>query len=610
MLIDQTQKTAIEHHRGPMLVLAGPGSGKTLVITRRTKWLIEEADVHPGKILVVTFTRAAAKEMRERFDRLMNGRHLPVSFGTFHAIFFTVLKYACHYTVESILTEEEKVDILRDLLIQADVELQDARDMISNIAGEISQVKGDLVELQYFYPTSCAKETFDEIYKAYEQKLRRLRKIDYDDMLIQTYSLFKRNPEVLKVWQQKYQYILIDEFQDINRIQYEIIRMMTKPEDNLFVVGDDDQSIYRFRGARPEILLGFTKDYPDAKTVILDKNYRSTGNIVKRAGALIRNNQDRYAKDIQAFRSEGNEVTVKAFKKPVEQNLKIIRELVDLHEQEGRSWQEMAVIFRTNGQMAGMIEQMMTYNVPFVLKDSPPNIYRHWIAQDIFAYMRIAFGENRREDYLRIINRPNRFVSRNCIDTDPVIFQNIADFYEDKEWMLERLEQFQYDVYMLSSMGPYAAIRYIRSAIGYDDYLKEYAASKRISLDDLMNIMDELTEHSHAYETWESWFQAINTYSEKLKLLYRAKTDQGDGVRLLTMHGSKGLEYDTVFIPDANDGIVPHKKAMTDAEKEEERRMFYVAMTRAKNDLRIYFTRQRFGKNAEMSPYVREFLDF
>ncbi len=593
-----------------MLVLAGPGSGKTLVITRRTKWLIEEAHVRPGKILVVTFTRAAAREMRERFDKLMNGVHLPVSFGTFHAIFFTVLKYSCNYTVESILTEEEKLEILRDLLIQAHVEMQDARDMIGNIAGEISQVKGDLVELQYFYPTSCAKEIFDEIYTGYEQKLRRLHKIDYDDMLIQTYSLFKRNPEALKAWQEKYDYILIDEFQDINRIQYEIIRMMAKSQDNLFVVGDDDQSIYRFRGARPEILLGFTKDYPEAKTVILDKNYRSTGSIVKSAGMLIKNNQDRYAKNIQAFRGDGDNIIVKAFKKPAEQNIKIIRELVDLHEQEGRPWQDMALIFRTNGQMSGMIEQMMTYNVPFVLKDSPPNIYRHWIAQDIFAYMRIAFGENKREDYLRIINRPNRFVARNCIDTDPVIFQNISDFYEDKEWMLERLEQFQYDVYMLSSMAPYAAIRYIRNAIGYDEYLKEYAALKHISYDDLMNIMEELTEHSHAYETWEAWFGAIAVYTEKLKMIYRAKMDHGDGVRLLTMHGSKGLEYDTVFIPDANDGIMPHKKAMTDAEQEEERRMFYVAMTRAKNDLRVYFTRQRFGKTAKMSPYVREFLDF
>lgn len=610
MSVDAAQKQAIEHNQGPMLVLAGPGSGKTLVITRRTQWLIQKAGVAPGNILVVTFTRAAAGEMRSRFDRLMDGRHLPVSFGTFHAIFFTILKYAYKYKVENILSEDEKYAILRDIIHQIDVEMDDEKDFVMDIAGEISRVKGDMISLEHFYPVNCAKDVFEEIYKAYAAKLGRMRRLDYDDMLVQTWQLFKKYPDILAAWQKKYTYILIDEFQDINRVQYEIIRMLAMPENNLFVVGDDDQSIYKFRGAKPEILLGFTRDYPEAKMTVLNTNYRSTGAVVKRAEALIKNNEHRYAKDMTAAREMGEEVLVKAFQKPADQYLKMIREIVDIHEQKEVPWEEIAVIFRTNVQMSGFVEQLMVYNVPFVMKDSVPNIYQHWIGKDIFAYMNIAFGGNSRSDYLRIINRPNRFISRSYLDEDPVNLANVKDYLENREWMVERIEQMEYDFYMLSSMGPYPAIQYIRNSIGYDNYLKEYGASRGIKSEDLLEVLDELMDKSHAYKTWEEWFEAIDQYSETLKIRSRQRFEETEGIRLLTMHGAKGLEYDLVYIPDANQGIAPHKKALTESDKEEERRMFYVAMTRAKNNLRIYFTRERYGKAAEMSPFIGEFLDF
>ena len=610
MQVDSAQKKAIEHDRGPMLVLAGPGSGKTLVITRRTQWLIEKAGVAPGNILVVTFTRAAAGEMRSRFDRLMGGRHLPVSFGTFHAVFFTILKYAYQYKVENILTEDEKYTILRDIVHSIDFDMDDEKDFLMNIAGEISRVKGDMMPLEHFYSVNCSKDVFDEIYEAYNKKLQRMRRLDYDDMLVQTWQLFKDHPDILKAWQKKYTYILIDEFQDINRIQYEIIRMLAKQEDNLFVVGDDDQSIYRFRGAKPEILLGFTKDYPEAKLTVLNHNYRSTGAIVKRAETLIRHNEQRYEKNMKAARDMGEEVLVKAFVKPTDQYLKMIREIVDMHEKKDIPWEEIAIIFRTNVQMSGLVEQLMVYNVPFVMKDSVPNIYQHWIAKDIFAYMNISFGENRREEYLRIINRPNRYISRSYLDEDPVNLNNVKDYLENCDWMLERVEQLEYDLYMLASMGPYAAIQYIRQSIGYDEYLKEYAAYRGIKSEDLLEVLDELMDKSHAYKTWDEWFKAIDQYSETLKFRSRQKFEESEGIRLLTMHGAKGLEYDVVYIPDANVGMMPHKKALTASDQEEERRMFYVAMTRAKNELRIYFTRERYGKAAEMSPFIGEFLAF
>ena len=463
--------------------------------------------------------------------------------------------------------------------------------------------------LEHFYSANCSKDVFEEIYRGYEQKLRRMRRLDYDDMLVQTWQLFKERPDILLAWQKKYTYILIDEFQDINRIQYEVIRMLAKPENNLFVVGDDDQSIYRFRGAKPDILLGFTKDYPEAKMTVLNKNYRSTGAIVSRAEGLIRHNEHRYAKHMTAVREQGSEILVKAFQKPADQYLKMIREIVDLR-REGVAWEQIAVIFRTNIQMSGLVEQLMVYNVPFVMRDSVPNIYEHWIARDIFAYMNIAFGSNSRADYLRIINRPNRYISRAYFDEEIVNLANVKDYLENREWMLERVEQLEYDLYMMASMGPYPAIQYIRHSIGYDDYLKSYAMDRGIKSDDLLEVLDELMDKSHAYKTWEEWFRAMEQYAETLKIRSRQKFEASEGIRLLTMHGAKGLEYEVVYIPDANDGLMPHKKAATESDKEEERRMFYVAMTRAKNDLRIYFTRERYGKPSEMSPFVGEFLAF
>lgn len=385
--------------------------------------------------------------------------------------------------------------------------------------------------------------------------------------------------------------------------------MLAKPENNLFVVGDDDQSIYRFRGAKPEILLGFTKDYPEAKMTVLNKNYRSTGAIVSRAEGLIRHNEHRYAKHMTAVREQGSEILVKAFQKPADQYLKMIREIVDLR-REGVAWEQIAVIFRTNIQMSGLVEQLTVYNVPFVMRDSVPNIYEHWIARDIFAYMNIAFGSNSRADYLRIINRPNRYISRAYFDEEIVNLANVKDYLENREWMLERVEQLEYDLYMMASMGPYPAIQYIRHSIGYDDYLKSYAMDRGIKSDDLLEVLDELMDKSHAYKTWEEWFRAMEQYAETLKIRSRQKFEASEGIRLLTMHGAKGLEYEVVYIPDANDGLMPHKKAATESDKEEERRMFYVAMTRAKNDLRIYFTRERYGKPSEMSPFVGEFLAF
>ena len=263
MKFNEAQEQAIRHIDGPCLVLAGPGSGKTAVITDRTRYLIEEAGIHPANILVVTFTKAAAMEMQERFRTKMQGANVPCTFGTFHSIFFWILRRAYGYTGNQIVSEEEKRKILTELVQKMELEYEDEEEFIQNLIGEITLVKSEYMPIEHYYSTTCGEAEFRQLYQSYQERIQSEGKLDFDDMLVYTYELLKERPDICRQWQEKFQYILIDEFQDINHIQYEIVRMLSGDRKNLFVVGDDDQSIYRFRGARPEIMLGFTKDYPD-----------------------------------------------------------------------------------------------------------------------------------------------------------------------------------------------------------------------------------------------------------------------------------------------------------------------------------------------------------
>ena len=261
MSLNQSQKMAVCHKDGPALVLAGPGSGKTMVITHRIKELIDTYGAAPGEILVITFTRAAAAEMKTRFDALMGGRRMPVTFGTFHSVYFRILKYAYHYDVSQIIGEEARLRLLSEELSDLEPTMaEESMDVLQEILGEISSVKNDMLSLEHYYAKSCSAEVFSRLFQAYEKRLRKENVIDFDDMLMLCYELFKARPDILGGWQRKYKYILCDEFQDINRLQYEILKLLALPENNLFIVGDDDQAIYRFRGARPELMLGFPRD--------------------------------------------------------------------------------------------------------------------------------------------------------------------------------------------------------------------------------------------------------------------------------------------------------------------------------------------------------------
>lgn len=600
-----TQRKAINHYTGPCLVLAGPGSGKTLVITHRTKNLIEQFKVNPSNILVITFTKAAAVEMQERFEKLMNGQKLPVSFGTFHAIFFKILKYAYNYRAENILREEIKFRMIKELVEKENLEIEDEKEFVASVISEISNVKGDMIDIDNYYSSNCSDEVFRRIYKNYENKLRQRNLIDFDDMLIMCYELFRARNDILSAWQKKYQFILIDEFQDINRVQYEVMKMLAAPQDNLFIVGDDDQSIYRFRGARPEIMLNVEKDYRDTVRIVLDENYRCTGAVVRASCNLISHNRNRFQKGIKAAKSEGKPVEYRGFPSCAEENKRIIEDIRNYAEHGGQ-YQNIAILFRTNIGPRFLVDKLMEYNIPFHMKDAMPNIYEHFIAKDIISYIKFAVGENTRENFLRIINKPNRYISREILRNEIVSISELMTFFTDKRWMIERLDKLQFDLRMIKQMAPYAAINYIFQGVGYEDYLEEYVDYRRMKAEELYEIRDELLQTAKEYGTFDEWFLHIENYGKELEQQAVLNNRNENAVELSTMHSAKGLEYDIVYIIDAVEGVTPHSKAVLDEDIEEERRLFYVAATRAKQELHVFWIQERFNKSVDISRFVTE----
>lgn len=606
MQFNNSQLKAVKHKSGPMLVIAGPGSGKTTVLTARIRNLIEEYSVNPANILVITFTKAAANEMKSRFNNMM-GRSTNVTFGTFHAAFFMILRAAYNYSVDSIIKEDVRQNIIKQAIERSRLEPDDLNEMVSNITGEISRVKTETIDINAYYSASCPEEEFRDIYKYYVKTLKKMGLIDFDDMLLYCHELLTTRRDILAKWQQKYQYILIDEFQDINKIQYDIIKLLAKPQDNLFIVGDDDQSIYGFRGSKPEIMLNFDKDYPDTDKVILDTNYRSTGNIVSAAGKVIAHNKVRFAKNINTVNDPGDKVDIIEFNTQAEEYEKIIDNIRKESALDG-NYSDNAVLFRTNSTAAGFVRKLVEYSVPFVTRDGVPNVFEHWIARDVITYMNIAMGSRKRSDFLQIINRPKRYIGRDYLTDAEISFDNLEKYYEDKNWMIERVDRLKYDILAMASMSPYAMINYLRKGVGYDGYLDEYAQSHNMQVRELYDVMDELMESARSFKTFNEWFAYIDEYGTKLRESYAAM-DKQNAVILTTMHSSKGLEYPVVYIIDANEEITPHKKAVFAPEIEEERRMFYVAMTRAKRRLNIYYARKRYNKEIEVSRFVKEIME-
>ena len=615
MKLNRGQDEAIKHGNGPCMVLAPPGSGKTLIVTERTRYLIEESGVRPDQILVITFTRYAAREMKERFERLTAGKNYPVTFGTFHSIFYGILKCAYGIGANNLMSEKESSVLLQEVLDQTDIEstpeVEDEEELVRELLREVGMVKNGLYHLKDFHSKYLTQDEFAEVFRSYEHQKKELKKFDFDDMLVQCYALFRKKPEILQGWQKRFQYILIDEFQDINRVQYEVIRKLAAPRYNLFVVGDDDQSIYGFRGAKPELMLYMKQEFPSLRTISLTVNYRSTEFITGAAARVILHNDTRFYKRVQSFRGRGQNVHVQEVLDEQEEAQYVTEEIQKKLDQ-GIKPGEIAVLFRAAVQARMISEILSEHRIPFEMRDYVTNFYRHFIVKDIMAYLQLAVGKRDRSLFLTICNRPLRYLARNSMENRQVNFEDLRKFYCDKDWMLDIIDQFDVDVRMMKNMAPYAAIQYIRKKIGYDDFLKEYAEKHQISWKQLMDVMAELEERSKNFKSYDEWEIHIAKYTQELEeqqaKARKIKGERENKVQLMTIHSAKGLEFEDVFVIHANEGEIPHQKAEKKDEIEEERRLFYVALTRAKNNLCISYITQKNGNGIKPSRFVEELL--
>ena len=597
------QKKAIEHGAGPLMVLAGPGSGKTFVITHRIKYLIEGPGINPAHILVVTFSRAAAKEMKDRFEKLC--KKSPVTFGTFHSVFFNLLKTAYGFGSEQIASDELRYTLIKELIKRNTIENEDINTLAGNLLNEIALVKQDNISIKNYYSNSISSDTFKKIYSDYESELEARGKLDFEDMLSLTYELLSERSDILKAVQNRYRYILVDEFQDINFLQYNIIKLMAGEKQNITVVGDDDQSIYRFRGARPEIMLGFERDFRNVKKVFLDINFRSSTQIVNASTKLISFNSKRFPKNFKAKNGDGAPVSLIEFKNPFLEVNSIIKDIKD-YIKSGQDINNIAVLYRTNLSPRLLIERLMRNNIPFTIRDAIPNLFDHWVAKDIISYIKLAINMGDKSDLLRISNKPNRYISRDSLSSSRANIETLFDYYDDKSYMIKRIVELREHLRTIKNLKPATALRYIRNVVGYDEYIEEYCDMNGVESDDCYSILGDLENSAAEYNTFNDWFVHMDEYKDEL-IEARKKSNENDkGVRLMTFHSSKGLEFDIVYIIDVNEGSVPYKKAKGVDEIEEERRMFYVAMTRARKKLFICYCVENFGKSIGKSDFVIE----
>lgn len=603
--LNTAQQKAVCHETGPMLVLAGPGSGKTTVLLCRISRLLERGLAKPQEILALTFSKAAAEEMKSRFENL-NGAS-GVSFGTFHSIFFRILRSRYGWNVEQIFQEEERRSILRNSIEAEKWDIPDLEEYISQFFSQLSLMNSELEQPNRFTPTGMPVEEFRKLYRAYEGYKERHEKLDFDDMLTQCYQLLREDAAVREYWQRKYKFILVDEFQDVNQAQFACLQILAEKHQNLFVVGDDDQSIYAFRGARPDFLLRFPTLYPAAKKVTLNTNYRSTERIVNLAERVIGNNEVRFVKNMKGIGEAGDKVTFFLAEDAAKEAAHIAEKIGRLLD-EGMPLTEIAVIYRTNLQGGAFARELYKRGIPYDLRDNSGNVYEHWVAKDLLAYLLLAENEESDSALRRILNKPKRYIGKDLLaEAETMPYTLLRSFFvcpSLKGWQEENLENLRIDLNQIRKRTPYDALKYIRKVIGYDEYLEEFAAYRRTSAQVLQEIADEIMETAKDCADVRSFREQLERLSLQMKEQSRKKGQKRNGVALMTMHGAKGLEFRAVFLPSLVEGIVPHEKGMDTVA--EERRLFYVAMTRASEKLCLSAILQRYEKERKPSRFLAE----
>ena len=613
--LNENQLKAVNHLDGPCMVLAGPGSGKTRVITYRIANMVVNKNIKPTSILAISFTKASSIEMKNRALSLSNDfRMNKVTYGTFHSVFFRILRYFENYNIESILDEKTKRIGLKNILKGLNIENADDDETIGQVINEISYVKNELMDKRDFKSEVLTNDEFIKVYNFYEEYKQQMNKIDFDDMLIKTYELLKNNKAALDRVRSVYRYILVDEFQDINKVQFEALKLIANPSNNIFVVGDEDQSIYGFRGSRPDFLLEFEEYFSNTKKVLLDINYRSKGEIINIANRLIEKNTNRYEKVIKCGQGNGAKVNYISPEDSEEEAVYIAKDIKNKVQEDYTEYTDFAVIYRTNIQSRALVDVFMDMRIPFVVKDSIVTIYDHWAAQDILAYLRIGVNPNSNKDWIRIINKPFRYISKdnlNLIKDEPDFINSLINKCDLHPKQVKTINDLDIDISYIKGLNPKNAISYIRTTLDYDRYILDYCANRKIKTNGLIEILNELESSATNFKTIQEYLEHIERV--KSEIVDNKNNKETDGVIFTTMHSAKGLEFKNVYIIGANEGTIPHEKSyeIDDEEKkndqiEEERRLMYVAITRAEENICISSPINKYGKRVSKSRFVED----
>lgn len=609
-LLNKEQKNAVTTIMGPVLCLAGPGSGKTFTLVCRLRYLIEKHCVPPDSILVLTYSKAAALSMQRRFEQAMQGKTLPVVFGTFHAICYHILKEHYHYRQNNLLSYTEKIRTLQSILRSISHQPPEEENCEA-ILGCISLFKNGKQIQDIPLPADLEADDFIQIYKEYNHLNRQRGKLDFDDMLLLCLDMFQKEPNVMAHWQKRFAYIFVDEFQDCNRIQYEMVKELAHPEENLFVVGDDDQSIYGFRGASPNIMQRFLQDFRGAERILLGSNYRSRPEIIEAAAKVISDNKNRMSKQLHAAGkverlADREVISIKCFEehrmqfKYLSDQLKVLRTQIP--------WEEMAVIFRTNQEMEVLLPYLLKENIPYSIRGSRANPYGHFVVQDILTYLRFAEGEHSRKLFLKIMNKPNRGIMREVLWEEDLNLEKLAAQLENRnnKEAAKSVRQLFSQFEKLKRMSPHLAIQFIRKGMGYDRWLRGRAGEEPALYEDWKEKLDEVQQSARGFTRIGEWMAFVEQKMEEAE--YEKADVTGNGVNLLTLHGSKGLEFTYVCLPNLNEGKLPHGKLPGKETVEEERRLFYVGMTRAKKALELLYLTGTGGRPRQPSRFLQPLL--
>lgn len=625
--LNEAQREAVTHGDGPLLIFAGAGSGKTRVLTMRIAHLISQRNISPRRILAVTFTNKAANEMRERIERLvgsMRARQMWV--GTFHAICARILRESGRPVGVDpdfvVFDEDDQLSVVKEVLRMLDID--EKRFAPRSVLSFISRAKEKMVPPHLYTPVDYFTQIVGRVYPHYQERLQTCRALDFDDLLMKTVQLFEAHPEVLERYQRRFEHVLVDEFQDVNQVQYRMVKHLCALHRNLCVVGDDDQSIYSWRGADVGIILSFERDFPDARVVKLEQNYRSTQPILDAAFHVVEKNLRRAPKRLWTERREGLPITVTEVQHEREEALVVAQHIVLSVQQLGRRYSDFVVLYRTNAQSRAFEEVFLNYRIPYQIVGGV-RFYQRKEIKDVIAYLRLILSPSDDVSLLRVINVPTRGIGLHTIN----VLRQLAAEQGTSLWEAIRhpslsnrltaraygaVAQFRQLVEDLRALREKSSVTdLLNEVLRRTEYLQRLGDTRDPEVQSRVENVRELITATQQFDAGPEAERGLVGFLEGVALVADVDSlqEESDRVALMTVHAAKGLEFPVVFLVGMEEGLFPHMRSINDDPNvEEERRLCYVAITRARERVHVTYARLRslFGSTSAMveSRFLRD----